>query len=279
MEAADFRNGERMRELLEGVTYVVHLASAHLEVSLDPGEYWDINVHSLKPLLELCRSSGVSRFIHISSVGAYGCLGKTTADEATVCHPQSIYGETKLAGEKLVLDYTRQTHFPVVILRPAWVYGRFCPRTLKLYRMIRKKRFVMIGNGNNLRHPVYILDFCRAVELAMERNEPVGGVFIIAGPETITSRQLVEHFAISMGLPTPRLRIPYWAGKAMAFLSEAVFARMHKEPPISRRSLEFFDTDNAFDNTKARRQLGFEPCYPFTDGLQDCRAWLENQSA
>jgi nucleoside-diphosphate-sugar epimerase len=107
----DFREKERMEELLRGVDVVFHLASAHLQVSLKESEYWDINVHSLPALLELARRSGVQRFVHCSSVGTFGNLSQWPANEESLCRPQSIYGETKLAGEDAVLKFYERPGF------------------------------------------------------------------------------------------------------------------------------------------------------------------------
>jgi nucleoside-diphosphate-sugar epimerase len=229
----------------------------------------------MEALLEQARSAGVESFVHVSSVGVYGNLGKMAADEKTPCRPQSIYGETKLAGEKKVFQFAGRTGFPIVVLRPAWVYGSHCPRTLKLYKKIKRKRMVVIGAGENLRHPLYVEDFCRAVELAMQRKD---GLFLIAGPEVLTSRQLLEGFAKALNLTPPKLHFPYNAALIIATVAEKVFGILGKEPPASRRSLEFFDTDNAFDTSKARRELLFEPIYDLMAGLNHCRAWLEEET-
>jgi nucleoside-diphosphate-sugar epimerase len=265
-----------MRELLTGVNVVFHLASAHLQISLPESEYWDVNVHSLPHLLELAQQRGVERFVHVSSVGLYGNLKNLPADEESECEPQSIYGETKLAGEAEVLRCSKENNFPVVIIRPAWVYGPYCPRTLKIYRTLRKGMFIMIGNGENFRHPLYITDMLDSFRLAMERDEAVGEVFVIAGEEAITTNKLVESFCTIMKLRQPRLRIPYSLGVAMASACEVFWGLAGKEPPISRRSLEFFDTNNAFDITKGKRLLGFLPKFSFQNGLYKTRDWLVN---
>jgi nucleoside-diphosphate-sugar epimerase len=273
-KVGDFRNWEKMKEWLSGVDAVIHLASVHLQISLDKKAYWDINVHSLRPLLDLAMQSGVQRFVHVSSVGVYGNLKKWPAKEETPCVPQSIYGETKLAGEMEVRKFSEETGFPVVIIRPAWVYGPYCPRTLKIYRSLRKGRFIMIGNGENLRHPIYISDMLEAFRLAMKADSAVGESFIIAGQRPITTNELVESFCKELNVPNPKIRIPYRLGAAMAWGIESVFSLAKIEPPISRRSLEFFNTNNAFDSSKARKLLGFEPKFSFEDGLRESREWL-----
>ncbi len=267
----DFRDKELMKKLLEGVEIIFHLASAHLEISLTEEEYWNINVHSLRAFLELAKNSGVSRFIHVSSVGAYGNLKSWPANEETPCVPQSIYGETKVAGEEEVIKFSRETSFSVVIIRPAWVFGPGCPRTMKLSRALRKGMFIMIGKCNNMRHPIYIKDMMDAFRLAMDKESAIGEMFVIGGERAITTNELVDNFCTALEIQKPRIRIPYWMGFVLAAAAEGVFRLMKKEPPLSRRTLEFFDTNNSFDISKSRKLLGFVPRVSFLEGLRDCR--------
>ena len=273
----DFRDSKSLREAIVGADAIIHLASAHLDVGLPPREYWDINVRSIPALLEQARASGVQRFVHISSAGVYGRLAQCPADEETPCYPQSIYGRTKLEGERKALEFHRQSGFPVVVLRPAWVYGPGCPRTMKLFRALKNRRFVMIGSGRNLRHPVFIDDFITACTLALSSEDAVGEIIIIAGPDVLTTRELVGGFCSALDLAQPRARVPYVITRWLAVIAETAFGLVGKAPPISRRNLEFFDTDNAFDTRKAVRILGFKPVHNLQQGLASTRNWLEQR--
>ena len=272
----DFRNQEMMKELLNGVDIVFHLASAHLQVNLPESEYWSVNVHSLRPLMEMASKSGVRRFVHVSTVGIYGDLKTWPADEETRCEPQNIYSATKQAGEAVVKKYHEETGLPVVILRPAWVYGPGCPRTLKIYRTLRKGRFIMIGKGGNRRHPIYIRDMLAAFVLVIEAGSAVGETFIIGGSNAFSTAELVASFCNVFNLAGPKIRLPMSLGKIAVSGAELIFRLTGKEPPVSRRSLEFFNTNNAFDISKAERLLGFHPAYTFEEGLEDSREWLES---
>ena len=274
----DFRNTPRMKAVLHGTQVLFHLASAHLQVSLPAAEYWDVNVHSVPRLLELARQAGVSRCVHTSSVGVFGDVGSMPATEETVPRPQSVYGETKLAGEEAALDYGRDHRLDLVVLRPAWVYGPGCPRTEKLCRALRKRRFVMIGAGDNLRHPIYIEDMIEAFRLAAVCPEAVGKTLIIAGERAVTTRELVDGFCTTFGFPPPPLRIPYGAAMTVAYCTERLCSLFGSEPPFSRRTLEFFDTNNAFDISRARAILGFTPRYPLLAGLSAMRQWIGTTS-
>lgn len=273
-ERGDFRDEDLMKRLLEDVDAIIHLASAHLSIRLDDREYWDINVHSLPRLLHLSRRAGVRKFIHVSSVGVYGNLAEWPADEQTTCHPQSIYGETKLAGEGAVRQFCEKTGLPAVILRPAWVYGPTCPRFQKLYRTLKKGKFVFVGSGSNLRHPLYIADMLQALELAMIRDGADGELLIVGGEQALPTRAIIERICDATGIAKPRFRIPYSLGKMLALTMESTSRLIHIEPPVSRRTLEFFDTNNAFDISKAKRLLDFSPRYSFEEGVRKCGlAW------
>ena len=273
-QIADIRDNQTMKTLLKGQDIVFHLASAHLNVNMTEAEYWDVNVHSLPSLLETAHTSGVKQFIHVSSVGVYGNLSSWPADEQTMCSPQSIYGKTKLAGEQKVTAFTERTGFPTAILRPAWVYGPTCPRTRKLYRALRSRTFIMIGNGSNLRHPIYITDLLDAFFLIMEQGIAEGEIFILGGERFITTEELIQTMCRVFELKEPWLRIPYSVGKGLAGGIETCYRWLKKVPPVSRRTLEFFNTNNAFDISKAKNTLQFSPQYSFEAGLQYCRESL-----
>ena len=264
---ADVRDRDAMRRALTGASVVFHLASAHLRVSLPESEYWDVNVHSLSGLLQLAQEAGVSRFVHTSSVGVYGHTGSTPASESRRPVPQSVYGITKLAGEEAVLAFGNEAGLDVVILRPAWVYGPGCPRTEKLCRALRKRRFVVVGDGRNLRHPIYIDDMVEAFRLAAVTADASGAVFNIAGERAVTTRELLETFCSVFGYAMPGTRIPYRLATGLAAGVESFCRMIDREPPISSRTLEFFTMSNSFDTSRARSILGFVPRHSLERGL------------
>ena len=79
----------------------------------------------------------------------------------------------------------------------------------------------------------------------------------------------------SSGAPRPRWRLPRPAMVVAGHAAEAGGRLVGKEPPFSRRSLAFFENDNAFDCSAAARGLGFTPGVDFRDGI---RRTLEDQA-
>ena len=265
----DITEKDLVRRLVEGVDIVYHLASAHLDVSLSDEHYRQVNVGATLSLLDAAKQARVKRFVHCSSVGVIGDVKHPPADETTECHPLNIYERTKLEGERAALDFVNRIGFPVVVVRPAWVYGPRCPRTAKLFRTISKGRFPIFGNGTNLRHPVYITDAIHGLELCSETPDIEGEVFIIAGEVPIESRELVNVISEQLGIRMQKLYLPMFLGQAAGMVFELIFKLIGRQPPFSRRSMDFFLKHNAYTIAKAQSRLNYEPCVDLLTGIQE----------
>ncbi len=275
----DICDNKLMKEILQGVDIVFHLASAHLQQTLGNEVYVTVNVSAVQELLQAAKESGVRRFIHTSTVGIYGHVMKPPADETGPFNPQSIYGETKLQGEQVVNDFFRKTHFPITILRPAWVYGPGCPRTAKLFRTISKGRFIMIGPGDNLRHPIHITDMLTAYYLAMEKEQAIGETFIIAGAKPASTKELAEAIGRVLRVKPVWFSLPLGLAEFLAGPCEKLGSSFKINLPLTSRSLEFFNTSNAFNIAKAQRLLGFQPQIALEEGLQLTWKEMQNQAS
>ncbi|HSM57900.1 MAG TPA: NAD(P)-dependent oxidoreductase, partial [Candidatus Sulfomarinibacteraceae bacterium] len=233
----DFTDAGLLDPLLHDQDVCFHLASAHLETGVDDSYFWRVNVDSTRQFVERCHQAGVSRFVHCSSVGVFGNIKNPPADEQTDCQPDIAYEKSKLAGERAVLQYAQQSGYRLTVLRPAWVYGPGCPRTEKLFSTIEKGSFFFVGNGQTLRHAIYIDDMVHAFHLAAQKEQAVHETFIIAGPRATTLRELVDEIARCVGTPPPRRHLPRAVVWPAVYLLETGFGVLGKEAPFTRRSL------------------------------------------
>lgn len=256
----DICEAQSLAAALEGVDTVFNLASVHLDVHATPEKFDAVNVRALEQLIELSAAAQVRRVVQVSSVGVYGHVAHPPAAEDAPLNPDNDYERTKAAGERAARAAARRTGLDLVIVRPSWVYGVGCPRTAKLIRSLRKGRFFFIGRGNNLRHPIYIDDLSAGLELAAAAGPEVAGrTFNIAGPRWMTVAEMVGEFARALSVPVPAFHAPRWLGLTVGWTAEQLSALVGAEPPVSRRTLAFFENDNAFDIGAARQALGFEP--------------------
>jgi nucleoside-diphosphate-sugar epimerase len=274
----DITDPALLRRLVDGIDVIYHLASAHLDVSLSDEDYRRVNVGATVDLLEAACAAGVSCVVHCSSNGVIGDVENPPADETTPCRPTNIYERTKLAGEQEALRLSREMDLSVVVARPAWVYGPRCPRTQKLFRTVGKGRFVMVGDGQTLRHPIYVSDAVRGLELCAEMEDVSGEVYLLAGEAPVTIETLVRTIAQLLGVRAPVIRLPLWLGKLAGYGLQVAFKPLGRQPPFSRRSVDFFLKNNAYDISKARQELGFEPQVDLWTGLTWTRDWLNDHA-
>ncbi|MDX1481631.1 MAG: NAD-dependent epimerase/dehydratase family protein [Woeseiaceae bacterium] len=264
----DIRDSSAFRPHLEECDTVFHLAAAHLDVLKGAADFHEINAAASARLARTAAAAGVRRFVHCSSAGVFGALRALPANEYTIPAPEIPYERSKLAGEAAVRDAASESGLEAVILRPAWVYGPGCPRTHKLIRTVARRRFFFVGESNNLRHPLYVEDFLQALELAATSNVPTGEMAIIAGPDTVTVRQLVELIVEELGIDFRPLTVPVALMRPVCLAVEALAGLVGKEPPFSRRSLKFFTDSAAFDTGKARKLLGMSPATTTRAGIR-----------
>jgi nucleoside-diphosphate-sugar epimerase len=264
----DVADAALRRRALEGADEVFHLAAAHLSVRAPKGEYRRVNVDAVAGLAEDCRSAGVRRLIHCSTVGVHGTIEDPPANEDAPLRPEIAYERTKLEGERVLLAAHREWGLPVTILRPVWVYGPGCRRTEKLFRSIAKGRFVVAGSARTLRHCVYIRDMLQAFDLAVSAEQAVGEVMIIGDAGAVEVRSLIDEIARLTGGGKP-WRVPLGLLLFGAWTTEVLFGALGKEPPLSRRTLKFFVGNTSFDISRARHLLGYEPRYDLRSGLAE----------
>lgn len=273
----DIRDPEAVDHAVRGTEVVVHLVSNFRKGGSDEKEAYAVNVRGTRNILESCSRHGVKQLIHCSTIGVHGSVLEIPANEETPFNPLDLYQETKLQAEQEVWRHHRETGLPVTVLRPISMFGPGDERMLKLFRMIRKGRFVMVGKGEALFQPAYIDDVVEGFALSLRNDRALGEAFIIGGNEYVPLRNLVAAIAEELGVPPPRLRVPLAPVLFLADVCERVFVPFGVEPPLHRRRVSFFQNSRAFSIEKARRVLGFEPRMTLREGLRATIDWYRQQ--
>lgn len=271
VEIGSVTDSQLTRALVEEAEIVYHLAAAHHAINVPDQHFYEVNVVGTRNVVEGSIAAGVRCLVHASTIGVYGPPSNGAIDEDGALRPNSLYGKTKLEGERLVLSYRDQ--LPVVALRISETYGPGDRRLLKLFRAIKTGTFLIIGKGNNLHHPVFIHDLLDAFESASQRSVAGGRSLVIAGPESFTTNHMVETIAFQLGAKLPRFRIPMWPVKALAAVTEKTLGPLGIQPPIHNRRLDFFINSYTFGMEAAREVLGYSPATDFASGVGLTAEW------
>lgn len=184
---------------MKGCTHVVHLGaliaipysykSAH--------EYVSTNVEGTLNILEAAKELKVKKIIHTSTSEVYGSAKKVPILENHLINPQSPYAASKASADNLVNSYYKSFNLPVVTLRP---FNNFGPRqSLRaiiptiLTQVIKKKKFVMLGNMNSTRDFTFVEDTVQAYFKALNNTKCIGHVINVGNNFEISIKNIVNE--------------------------------------------------------------------------------------
>jgi nucleoside-diphosphate-sugar epimerase len=108
------------------VAAVVHLAAVvgyPACRAAGPEAVWDVNVGGLRGVAEQAVRYGAKRFIFASTYSVYGLADDGLVDETSDLHPQSLYAESKIAGEEVLKETLPGTGCAPLIFRFSTIYG------------------------------------------------------------------------------------------------------------------------------------------------------------
>lgn len=253
----DIRDDAALDVTMPGVDVVFHLAaSVGNKRSIDhPITDAEINVMGTLRVLEAMRRHKVGRIVATSSAGIFGELKTLPIDETHPIDPDSPYGATKLASEKLVLAYGKLYDLHTVCLRYFNVYGvnqrydaygNVIP--IFAYRMLNNQPVTIFGDGEQTRDFVNVADIARANLLAA-KGSGINGAYNLGSGTRVTINQLVTLMSEASGITPEVIHGPPRAGDVR---------------------------DSLADISAAGRAFGYEAQVNLKDGLQEYMAWASD---
>lgn len=273
----DLAEPDSLKGIIKGVDTVFHIAALYRQEGVAKELFTKVNVGGTRALLEESVNAGVKRFVHCSTVGVQGEIENPPATEEAPYNPGDHYQVSKIEGEQLALSFHKDRKLDVVVVRPVGIYGPGDTRFLKLFRHIYRGNFRMIGTGKVLYHLTFVEDLVQGIILAAEAQKASGQIYTLGGSEYLPLEELVRLIAEILDKRVSRLRIPLAPVYAAAFLCELICRPLGIEPPLYRRRLDFFTKDRAFDISKARKDLGYNPQVSLREGLSRTARWYKEQ--
>lgn len=279
VDVTDLNSLKKIEKILPKIDEVYNSIGLLGNHQVEDKIYWKVNYQATKNLLEICSGyKNIGRFFHISSAGVVGPI-KTgiIADERYIGKSSNIYEETKLAGEKVVLEYCNKQNIPFTIIRPEFVYGPRDKHVLRLIRAIAKGYFFIIGKGNNCLHPTYIDDLISVFEKCIDNPKTVGRIYIIAGPRSLTVNELINAIAEVLEARKP-IHLPRWPVKIATIFLEALAKSFRFQPPLTKSAFNFFTQNRVFSTLKASVDFGYQPRFSFREGLIKTVDWYKKNN-
>jgi UDP-glucose 4-epimerase len=231
----DIRDPQAVSRAVAGAEVIFHLAASvgNTRSIEHPIEDSEINVIGTLRVLEAARRTGVRKVVFSSSAGIFGELKTLPIREDHPVEPDSPYGASKLAAEKLCLAYAKlYPPLECVCLRYFNVYGpnqrydaygNVIP--IFAHRMLHGAPVVIFGDGEQTRDFVNAHDVARANYLAAIARG-VAGAFNVASGTRITINGLAELMSQVSGIRPVIEHGPPRKGDVRHSLADISAARM-----------------------------------------------------
>jgi len=275
--AGDIADPESWGQLLDQAQVVVHTAALVTNAMPDE-DMWRVNVLATRNLIAAAVRHGVRRFVHVSSIVAYGNAAVGEVDEEYPVHAHGgSYVRTKLAAEHVVLAAHAQHGIDVVIVRPGDVYGPGSrPWVVVPLEMIKRRQFLLPANGAAYLRPVYIDDLARGIVLASRSEKASGQIFNLASEGHVTTKTFFgyHHRWLNRSGPICLPTGVAWAVAELTFRLQRWFGVRSEGSGASVLQL----TSKAwFSIGKAAALLGWRPEVALDEGMRRAEAWAREQ--
>jgi UDP-glucose 4-epimerase len=262
-EEMDLQDVAGVKAACEGVDFVLHqgaVASVPRSVN-DPRGSHESNINGTLNLLIAARDAKVKRIVYAASSSAYGDQPTQPKQEDMPPLPLSPYAVQKLACEYYIQSFYRAYGLEGICLRYFNIFG---PRQAAdspysgviaqfTFKMMAGETPTIFGDGLTSRDFNYVENAVSANLLACEAPSAVatGRVFNIGTGQSQTLNEVYATIAEYLGFKNKPIYGPTRAGDIKHSLA---------------------------DITRATEELGYQPKFPFHEGLRKTVEWYVSEN-
>ena len=272
--AGDLATPGDWQEAASGADLFIHTA-ARLGMEREPDVFWRVNVVGTRHALDAAARAGARRFVHLSSIVAFGFDVPKGVDERHPVRPNGVpYVDTKVASEQAVLQAHGSGEIQCTIVRPGDVYGpgsHFW--TVVPVRELMRRRLTLPAMGRGMMSPVYVDDLVEGIALAAGHDDAGGEVFVLSGGRDVEARDFFGAYARMLG----RKRVPVAPTALVVAIAAALerTARLRRAPTeVTPDAVRYLARTGTYSIEKARSMLGYRPSVDLDQGMRRCEEWL-----
>lgn len=263
----DCTDFDSLPDAVKAVDYIFHLAG--LTKARCDADYYNANVKGTENIVRatLKHNPYVKRFVCLSSLAAAGpSYDGTPLHESNEPNPVSVYGKTKLEGEKIVV--ARSKDMPITVIRPPAVYGPRDGDLLVFFKMV--KTGVIPYWGKCYYSFLYVEDLIHGIILSALSEKAAGEIFYLSDGNIYSTDDIVGAISDALQKRPLKLHIPKFVMNILGFVAERA-----KGPGIinSDKIREMKYSHWICDTTKAIDMLRFEPKVKIKEGAQWTADW------
>ncbi len=267
-----------LNKIPEDTTHIVHLAG--ITKATNEEYYFQINTDATERLAKLSLNlSNLKKFLFVSSLAAAGPSKKCVPlKESVTPEPVSIYGKSKLEGEKRILKF--KSKIPIIILRPPAVYGEWDTDFLEAIKLIKKGLSLNIKHSsqNRILSWIYAEDIVGAIYNLLNSEISSGEIFFISEDRDLKWSEVEEivanHFKSKVRI---KITFPLWIGKILANTTNFISKVTGKNYIFNKDKINEIQYRCWICSNEKLKKYGFSPIYSFENKISDVIDWYTNE--
>jgi len=258
---------------MEGCDAAIHLACISSWDQIRNGAMEKVAISGSQNVFEVALEKRIKKLVHVSSAAAVNAAQNPNEvfNERSSFELQNsslVYAKSKHEVEKIAQAYFKKG-LPIVICNPSEVYGEEDDQLItagNLVNIIQDWPTVMPQGGTGI---VYVGDVAKGITQALQKGK-VGERYILSS-ENITIAELAKITLEAAGKKKKVLQVPNWLLTNIVSLLE----KMKVKPPIPSDVLDYAVRYWFVDNSKAKKELGFNPL-PAREAIFRTVQWLHS---
>jgi nucleoside-diphosphate-sugar epimerase len=266
---SDLADADAMTAAMRGCDTVFH-AAARVEQHGPIAEFMAVNVVGTEHALAGARAARVRRFVHIGTEAVLAD-GKPIirADEQRPqpFRPAGPYPFTKGLAETAVVEASGEG-LETVVVRPRLIWGTGDTSVLpQIVAAVKRGRFGWLGGGRYLTSTCHVDNVVEGALLAAERGKP-GEIYFLTDGAPVEFRDFMTRLLATQGVDASGVRdVPLWLARLVAGATGWM-----KHPPVTRTAIALVGHEVTVDDSKARRELGYQGKVSIEAGLAQMAA-------
>lgn len=252
---------------LDRLDTIINLAAVHRDDIRPLSKYDDVNVQGSVNVCKAARKHGINKIIFTSSVAIYG-FAPVDTDESGEPNYFNDYGRTKYLAEQVYKEWQAEDpdNRTLVIVRPTVIFGEGNRGNVyNLLKQIASKRFVMFGNGKNIKSMAYVENVAAFLEYSLSFKPGLHIYNYIDKPDLDINTLVCKARKTLFEKNNVGLRFPAFIGVVIGYFADFVTKITGKKLPISSIRVKKFMGTTQFASSVS--MTGFVPPVSLEEGL------------
>lgn len=262
---------------VRGADAVVHAAAATAPWARR-GEFHDDNVEGTRAVIDLAKTAGVPRLVHVSTEAVLADGSPLRYVDEDAPYPLRHAGEyprTKALAEQIVLAADSR-ELRTIVVRPRLIWGPGDTTIPGILDAVREGRWAWVDGGDYLTSTCHVANVCEAIVRAAASDRSGQAYFVTDGPP-VRFRDFITAVAAAYGVEMPPRSVPRSVARTAARVADSSrrVRRGHGDATVSRTAIALRGQEMTVNDERARRELGYRPVTSVEEGVEQLHGLID----